>query len=124
MTKRTKPDAKREKRIAMEIVVDAYNEEERAMGWYHYLQDQLGFPFTATCMAKRAVSPLRVGDEVEVIAMAPEEECEHEMFVSIRWERGGLAVPLAQLKPIAATNNRSKQAVADWHYWIDMGYEF
>ena len=29
-----KEDKQREKRIDMEIVVDAYNEVERAMGWY------------------------------------------------------------------------------------------
>src|SRR4051794_34624422 len=36
---RTKPqkDEEREERITMEIVVDAYNEDERAMGWYCYL---------------------------------------------------------------------------------------
>ena len=27
----------RERRITMEAVVDAYNEEERAIGWYYYL---------------------------------------------------------------------------------------
>ena len=30
--------------------------------------------------------------------MAPEDECEHEMFVLMPWERGTLAVPLSQLK--------------------------
>ncbi len=29
----------RENRITDEIVVDAYNEEERAMGWYCYLEE-------------------------------------------------------------------------------------
>jgi hypothetical protein len=38
-------DESREYRIEMEIVVDAYGEEERAMGWYCYLQDKLTFPF-------------------------------------------------------------------------------
>ena len=70
--------ASREHRIDMEIVVDAYNEEERAMGWYYYLEDTLQFPFTAICNEKRAISPLRVKDEVDVIGMAPEEECERE----------------------------------------------
>lgn len=37
----------REHRIAMEIVVDAYNEEERAMAWCYYLTEQLTFPFEA-----------------------------------------------------------------------------
>lgn len=119
-----KRDVEREERIAMEIVVDCYNEDERAMGWYCYLGEQLQFPFTAVCIAKRAVSPLRVKDEVEVIGMAPEDECEHEVFVTIRWEKDGLAVPLAQLKPIPDTDEQTKQAVADWHYWVSMGYGY
>ena len=69
---KTKPNAEREKRIDLDIVVDCYDEDERAMGWYYYLQDQLQMPFTATCIDKRAISPLRVKDEVEVIGMPPE----------------------------------------------------
>jgi len=119
-----KRDEEREDRITMEIVVDAYGELERAMGWYCYLERQLQFPFTATCVAKRAISPLHVKDEVEVIGMPGEEECEREMFVTIRREKDGLAVPLAQLKPIDDTDEETKQAVEDWHYWVQMGYEF
>lgn len=117
-------DPEREQRITMEIVVDAYDASERAMGWYYYLQDQLRFPFTAVCIDKRPISPLRVKDEVEVTGMPDEEECEHEMFVTIRWEKEGLAVPLSQLKPVGATGGQTKQAVEDWHYWVKMGYEF
>lgn len=40
-------DKEREDRIIMEIVVDAYDETERAMGWYYYLEDKLRFPFSA-----------------------------------------------------------------------------
>ena len=123
---KTKPkrDEEREHRITMEVVVDCYNEEERAMGWYYYVEGQLRFPFTATCIAKRAVSPLHIKDEVEVIGMPPEEECGREVFVTIRWEKDGLAVPLAQLKPIRATDEQTKQAVADWHYWVSMDYRY
>jgi Calcium binding len=117
-------DEEREERITMDIVVDAYDEHERAMGWCCYLEEKLQFPFTATCIAKRAISPLQVKDEVEVIGMPVEDECEREMFVTIRWEKDGLAVPLSQLKPINATDEETKQAIADWHYWVDMGYEF
>ena len=119
-----KRDEERENRIAMEIVVDCYNEHERAMGWCCYLDDQLEFPFTATCIAKRPISPLHVKDEVEVIDMADEDECESEMFVTIRWEKDGLAVPLSQLKPIDNTDEETKQAVEDRHYWVRMGHEF
>ncbi len=61
--------------------------KNKAMGWYYYLEEKLQFPFTAICNEKRAISPLRVKDEVDVIGMAPEEECENEMFVTIRWEK-------------------------------------
>jgi hypothetical protein len=118
-----KESKEREERIAMEIIVDAYGPEEQAMGWYYYLEEKLQFPFTAVCSAKRAISPLRVKDEVIVIGMAPEEECEKEMFVTIRWERDSLAVPLSQLTPISHTVTQTKQAVEDWHYWVDMGYQ-
>ncbi len=119
-----KRDPKREQRITMEIVVDAYDEQERAMGWYYYLEDQLRFPFTATCIAKRAISPLKITDEVEVIGMPGGDECEHEMFVTFRWQKEDLAVPLSQLKPISATDKQTQQAVEDWHYWVKMGYQF
>ena len=113
----------REKRIEMEIIVDCYDSAEKAMGWPYYLEGQLAFPLTARCIAKRAISPLKVGDEVEVFGMPPESECEHEMFVSIRWEKEGLAVPLQQLKPVKP-DKRTRQAVEDWHYWVKQGYEF
>jgi hypothetical protein len=120
--KRPPPDEEREKRITMEIVVDAYTPEEQAMGWYYSLEDRLHCPFVARCTAERSISPLRVGDEVEVVGMAPEEECQHEMFVLIRWERRALAVPLAQLEGVAV-DQRTRQAIEDWQYWVAQGYE-
>ena len=117
-------DEEREDRIAMEIVVDAHDTEERAMSWYYYLESQLQFPFKATCIAERAISPLKIKGEVEVIGMAGEEECGREMFVTIRWKKEELAVPLSQLRPNSATDEETRQAVEDWHYWVGMGHEF
>ena len=51
MTRRAK-DEEREERITMEIVVDCYDAEEQAMGWYSYLDDTMHFPFTAQCVAQ------------------------------------------------------------------------
>jgi hypothetical protein len=48
------------------------------MDWYYYLEDEPHFTFTAICNEKRAISPLLVKDEVDVICMAPEEKCERE----------------------------------------------
>ena len=120
--KRQSRNEEREQRITMEIVVDAYTPEEQALGWYYSLEDRLQFPFAARCTAERAISPLRVGDEVDVVGMAPEEECQHEMFVLIRWERRGLAVPLAQLEGVVV-DEQTRQVIEDWQYWVAQGYE-
>ena len=56
--------------------------------------------------------------------MAPEEECEHEMFVETRWGKRKLAVPLAQIRPVEAADEKTQEAVADWQYWVARGYEF
>lgn len=122
--KRQRRDEKREERIRMEIIVDAYGAEEQALGWYYYLEDQLRFPFLATCIKKRPISPLHVEDEVEVIGLPPEDECTREMFVTVRWDKDRLAVPLSQLKPAKNTDAKTREAVEDWHYWVGMGYEF
>jgi hypothetical protein len=117
-------DDEREERIIMEIVVDAYGPEERAMGWYYYLENELSFPFQAACMAERAVSPLQPKERVEVLGMAPEDECMREVFVLVRFERRKLAVPLAQLKPAPGCDDDTKTAVGDWHYWVERRYEY
>ena len=103
--------------------MDAYGPEEQAMGWYYYLEEQVRFPFRAKCTAPRTISPLRQGQEVEVVGLAPAEECEREMFLTVSWEDRTLAVPLAQLEAIHA-DKATQQAVEDWHYWVAQGYEF
>jgi hypothetical protein len=120
---KVKKDIARENRINDEIVVDAYGADEQAIGWYYYLEESITFPFYAKCIAKRAISPLRIGDEVEPYAMAPEHECRHELFVMMRWEKDGLAVPLSQLEVVHGSNE-TKEAVLDWHYWVKRGYSF
>lgn len=114
-------DEERDCRISMEVLVDCYDEGEEAMGWYYYLQDNLSFPFIALCIEDRTVSPLEIGEEVEVLGMAPEEECEHgEMFVLIFHGKKKLAVPLVQLEPVEA-DDKTVEAVLDWHYWNSRG---
>ena len=127
---RPEKDEAREERIVMEIIVDAYGPEEQAIGWYYYLDNAMGYAsgaILARCIRERAISPLQVGDDVEILRMAPENECEHDMFVMIRWglpnSERGLGVPLSQLEVTHADEN-VRQAVEDWHYWVDRGYEF
>ena len=118
-----KQDQVREERIEMDIVVDAYDASERAMGWYCYLEESLAVPFEARIRVELPTSPLNIGDKVEVLGMAPEQLCETDMFVWVRWPKRNLAVPLYQLAPLI-NDALTAQAVADWHYWVDHGYEF
>lgn len=116
-------DEKREERIKMEIVVDAYDRDERAIGWYTHLKDMVRFPFEARCIAEREVSPLEEGETVQVVGMSSVEVSESEMFVTIEWMDRELGVPLAQLEPIDVDPD-TEQAIADWHYWDGRGYMF
>ena len=123
MIARRPKEEDREERISMEIVVDAHDTEEQAMGWFCYLDETITFPFIDRCRSRRTISPLQEGDEVDVIALAPEAECARELFVMMRWEKGGLGVPLSQLRVVHA-DAETRQAVEDWHYWVERGYHF
>jgi Calcium binding len=120
---RAREQLDREDRIINEVVVDAYNEVERAMGWYYYLDDKLKFPFVAKCSKKRDTSPLKVGESTQVVRMAKEDDCMSEIFVIARHGKSRLAVPLGQLECLSS-DETTCQAVADWHYWLARGYEY
>ena len=121
--KRLKKDRVREDRIHFEAIADANGPEEQVMGWHCYLDDKIGFPFQATCIAVKVVSPLRKGESVEVIGMAPEDACSADMLVLIRWQNRTMAVPLSQLAAVDPDDSTA-EAIADWHYWVAQGYYF
>ena len=121
--KKPRKDPLREDRIHNEAIVDAYGPEERAMGWYYYLENQLQFPFQARCIAANILSPLCEGETVEVLRMAPEVSCSAHMLVLIRWQSRKLAVPLSQLTAIDV-GRPTADAISDWHYWVAQGYLF
>jgi hypothetical protein len=116
-------DENREHRIEMEIIVDAYDEEEQAMGWYYYLDNTLNVPFKGKWLTKGRPSKSEV---VDVLEMSPEEDCQKEMFVEVLYKEGTaedvFSVPLSEIEPIEA-DDKTQEAIADWHYWVDMGYE-
>lgn len=116
-------DQDREYRISMEVVVDAYGSEERAMGWYYYVSENCEFPFKAKCLVERRTSPLNINEEVNVIDTSPAEECEKEVFVNINWGDRQLAVPLSQLEGVNL-DDQTSEVIEDWHYWVERKYEF
>ena len=120
--KRRSRDEEREQRITMEIVVDAYTPEEQAMGWYYALEDRLHCPFVARCIAERSISPLRIGDQVEVVGRAAGKGVPAR---DIRPDPVGTTtpvVPLAQLEGVAV-DEQTRQVIEDWQYWVAQGYE-
>ena len=118
-----KRDPVREERIHEEVIVDAYGPEEQAMGWHYYLEDKIRFPFQAKCIASRVASPLRRGESIEVLDLAPEDTCSSNMLVLIQWQGRTVAVPLSQLTAINSDES-TREAIKDWHYWVAQGYCF
>jgi hypothetical protein len=116
-------DPIREDRIQNEAIVDAYGTEEKAMSWYYYLESKLTFPFNARCIGSKATSPLRKGETVDVRRLAPEDVCENDMLVQIKWQGRKMAVPLSQLAAIDPDES-TEEAIGDWHYWVSQGYLF
>ncbi len=112
-----------EERIMMEIVVDAYDSEERMSGWFHYLQDEIAFPFKGKCIFERTISPLKKDEKVKVLDIAPYEDCRNEIVVIIEWLNRTFGVPLSQLQYMGDCED-TRTSIEDWHYWIDQGYKF
>jgi hypothetical protein len=98
--KKSRKDPVREDRIHNEAIVDA-SPDEQATSWYYYLESKIRFPFQATCRVAQVLSPLRKGETVEVVRMAPDEACEHHA-----------------VDPDEST----AEAIGDWHYWVAQGY--
>lgn len=118
--KKSRKDPVREDRIHNEAIVDA-GPEEQALSWYYYLESKIRFPFQAKCLAARVVSPLRKGETVEVVRMAGDDACAHDMLVLVRWQDRNMVVPLAQLTAVDPDESTA-EAIADWHYWVAQGY--
>lgn len=121
-----KRDEVREERIAMEIIVDCYNEHEAWSGWECYLEGKLAFPFQAECIRARRGSPLKMGERVKVTGMLDDDEAADaliEMQVEVEWQGRTLAMPLAQLIGVGGSEETA-EAIADWHYWVAQGRQF
>ena len=114
--RKPKRDPVREDRIHEEAIVDA-GPDEQAMSWYYYLESKITFPFQARCVAVKDASPLRKGETTEVVRMATEDACEHDMLVHIRWRGRKVAVPLSQLAAMDPDES-TKEAVGDWQHWV------
>lgn len=126
MMSKVEPDDAREERIAMEAIVDCYDEYEQAMGWYYYLEDRINFPFQAKWVSRQKPE----GRDVRVLEMSPEDECSSDMFVEVLYQEGELedvfSARLSDIQPLdtESLTEEAIEAIGDWHYWIESGYQF
>ncbi|MEA5568837.1 calcium-binding protein [Anabaena sp. UHCC 0399] len=120
-------DETRENRIEQEIIVDAEDKEDRAMGWYYYLDDTLDFPFMGKWKKKSRKTSTIEEKPVEVLGMAPEDDCLKDMYVEVAYIGGKEDdVHSAKLSDIEAVDadGDTQEAIADWMYWLARGYKF
>lgn len=123
MNKSVPKDQAMEDRIDFEIVVDAYNSDEAAMGWYYYLQNHMHFPFQVKASNLRGTSILKPGEIATVVSMADEDECMSEIFVMVEFGEYCFDAPLEQLQPVNASE-QTQISIQTWHYWCARGYNY
>ena len=117
-------DPEIEDRIAMEIIVDCYDDEyERQSSWYCYLEDRLAFPVRVKCVEESMLSSLKIDDEVAITGIIEADDISDDICVYITHKGDHLAVPLSHLAAIDVESSAA-QAIDDWRYWVQRGYEF
>lgn len=100
----------------MKILVDTYDEEEPAMGWYYYLERYLDFPFQARSSKDNSL--------LKIAGMADTSDCLDGMFVLVDFNgEDELLFPLKDIIPIKV-DKQAQEAIDDWKYWAEMGYHF
>jgi len=70
------------------------------MGWYYYHEDKMRFPFICNVHQGETNLTLKKGEIIEVVGVAPEEDCENEMFTEIKWKGAHPRCSLSQLEGI------------------------
>jgi hypothetical protein len=111
-------DAAREERIDMEIVVDAYDEVERAMGWYCHLENEMKFPFAATLRGEG-----KGHRSVVVKGLSDSDDCLCGMRVEV--EAGGYSFDAALEDVVPGeVDAGTRRAIEDWQYWVGRRYGF
>ena len=71
------------------------------------------------------MSPLEPGERVTVLGMLDDDEGDGlgEMMVEAEWRDCTMGIPLAQIKGIGV-DEKTAEAIADWHYWVAQGRQF
>lgn len=111
----------RENRLASFLADAPPGSPEAQEAWVAFLERTLRFPFTGQCRFEWEVNHLTQGDIVSVTGLARNEPRVGHVFVRVMNGQRSIPIPLFQLAPFLA-DPETKQAVEDWHYWVERGY--
>jgi Calcium binding len=110
-------DEEREDRIRNEAIPDAHGEEEVAMSWYYYMEENLEFPIKA-----KAKLRLRGGKTEEKVVKIVEIDPESETSLTLRLgitEGKSDRVQYISPEDIVSiqTTEGNLEILNDWLYW-------
>jgi hypothetical protein len=110
-------DPIRQKRIDYEVIVDCYDDNEVAMGWYYYIAEKLVFPIPATVQLKQRGGKVEQV-EVEIVEVDPKSEEGHPIRLGIT-EKGQKRVQYISPEMITHLNTSTANTIIinDWLYW-------
>ena len=111
-------DADRDHRIDYEVIVDCYDDDEVAMGWYYYLSENMSFPFKAEVVVKQR-NGTKIRKQVDVLEFEAEEgdwDMNFQVGVAEHGDNDVFYVPVLDLENMKA-NAKTMEVVEDWRYW-------
>ncbi len=113
-------ETKIEERIENEIIIGAYDNDEKFSRWYNYLFENLTFPFDAIYQIS-----LEESKNVNVINITEYDFCYDEKTVMVEATNKNeiISIPLLQIKNPEA-DEKTLEAIEDLQYWLTMGNSF
>lgn len=112
--------------ISDEIIVDCYDDDEIKNGWFHYLQDELQFPFEAEIEIKNR-SNRKSMVQVDVLDLSDSNLGLKAPAVILDVSEKGsdkvMDVSISKLENVKG-NQASINAVAVWKHWDSGKFKF
>jgi len=112
-------EAKMNEIIMLEIVVDAKDDEDVAMGWFYYMQDELEFPFEAEMESKNRRGEKSV-IQIDVLGLSSSNENNNSPEVILEVSEKGservIDVGISKLQNVKGDES-TENAVAIWKHW-------
>jgi hypothetical protein len=110
-------DEERDHRIHDEIIVDAYGEEEQAMSWYYYMEENLAFPMKAK-VKLRFRGGKTEEKAVKIVEIDPESETSLTLRLGITEGKSDRVQYISPEDIVSIqTTEGNSEILNDWLYW-------